>query len=160
MFFLERRVPPVAIFFISAAFIYFAARKPALAILPELIRNFLGVGLFVGGFILILRAIILFRKHRTTISPTRKANETSLLTDDVFAYSRNPIYLGMFVILLSFCFFTGSLHTLIGPGFFLFFIDRFQIGAEEKALAKRFPEAFEAYKKRTRRWYGRLQGPA
>lgn len=155
MVFLERRIPPPIVFLISAAFIYFTAREAGFVLLPELLRDFFGTAFFLLGAVLIMRAFLLFRKKGTTLSPNRRAIETSLITEGVFSYSRNPIYLGMFIMLMSFSLFTGSLNTLLGPGFFLFFIDRFQIGAEEAALEERFGESFLRYKSRTRRWFGR-----
>jgi len=50
------------------------------------------------GFGIMMRAWWLFRQHQTAICPT--AETTLLITDDIHAFTRNPMYLGM-VLMLS-----------------------------------------------------------
>ena len=61
----------------------------------------------VCGFAIMLRAWWLFKLRDTAICPT--ATTTVLITDDVFALSRNPMYFGMLMMLLALAFLFGSL---------------------------------------------------
>ena len=51
------------------------------------------------GFGIMMRAWWLFRQHQTAICPT--AETTSFITDDIYAFTRNPMYLGMVLMLLG-----------------------------------------------------------
>ena len=57
-----------------------------------------GVLIAVLGFGIMLRAWWLFRAHQTAICPN--AETTSLLTHDIYGLTRNPMYLGIVLMLL------------------------------------------------------------
>jgi len=59
----------------------------------------LAAGLLIGGGLLILFAVVQLRQARTAVLPRREAS--ALVTNGVFSRSRNPIYLGMALILLG-----------------------------------------------------------
>ncbi|MEM7683174.1 MAG: isoprenylcysteine carboxylmethyltransferase family protein, partial [Planctomycetota bacterium] len=91
-----------------------------------------------------------FASRRTTILPRRDSRV--LVTTGVFALSRNPMYLGMAVILVGVCFIAGSATVWLVPIAFVAVIDRQLIGVEERMLRERFGQAYEAYRGRVRRW--------
>tara|TARA_Y100001978_G_C23667507_1_gene421974 strand:+ start:1241 stop:1567 length:327 start_codon:yes stop_codon:yes gene_type:complete len=106
----------------------------------------------ISGFSIILISFQTFKKEKTTINPIKIEKATSLVTSGIFKYSRNPMYLGMVLILIStavkFNFYGGVLVIV----FFVYFITIFQILPEEKAMKKLFGEDFLKYKNKTRRW--------
>jgi protein-S-isoprenylcysteine O-methyltransferase Ste14 len=62
------------------------------------------------------------------------------------------MYLGFFLILIGWAIFLShALSVLLLPAF-VWYMNRFQIEPEERALASLFGEAFEAYRTRVRRW--------
>ncbi|MOA62140.1 hypothetical protein D3C78_1874670 [compost metagenome] len=70
----------------------------------------------------------------------------------MFARTRNPIYLGDALILLALALGLGNwLNFLLLP-LFVWFIGRFQIAPEERALQRLFGDEFLAYCARVRRW--------
>ena len=77
---------------------------------------------------------------------------SSLVTSGVFEYSRNPMYLGMALILLGlalmFNVIGGTLFTLL----FNIYITKFQIKPEEEVMEKLFGEDFLKYKQNVRMW--------
>lgn len=97
-------------------------------------------------------AAALFRKHKTTINPLKPDSASHLVTSGVFRISRNPMYLGMLLILIGitvrFNPIGGGLICLIFWGF----ITKFQIIPEEVAIQKLFPKEFSVYSNKTRRW--------
>ena len=104
-----------------------------------------GLGIFSA-------AVQSFKKHKTTINPLSPDKASSLVNSGIFSYSRNPMYLGMLLILLSVSFKFNISGGLFISFLFKIYITRFQIIPEEKAMAKLFGEEFITYKNQTRRW--------
>ena len=70
----------------------------------------------------------------------------------IFKFSRNPMYLGMLIILLSISFRFNLIGGIIISLFFYFFITKFQIIPEEVAMNELFGNEFIDYEEKTRRW--------
>jgi protein-S-isoprenylcysteine O-methyltransferase Ste14 len=101
-------------------------------------------------------AMLTMWRHRANILPHRAA--TALVTNGPFAWSRNPIYLGNTVLL------TGAAFAFHNPWFLpaalatAVAVRFLAIGREEAHLARQFGTAWDAYRARTRRWFGRRNG--
>ena len=118
------------------------------------IKNEIAFGsiMIISGLIIILSAIILFKKYHTTISPLNPSNATKLITDGIYKFSRNPMYLGLLLVLLGI-----SIILNLTGGFFLIplfilYLNLFQIIPEENAMVDLFKDEFLEYKKNVRRW--------
>ncbi len=110
----------------------------------------LGAAPIAAGLWLNLAADRAFKARGTTVRPFERSS--ALVTDGVFRISRNPIYLGMILILVGVAMLTGSLSPfLVAAGFAAIIETRF-IPVEERMLAETFGEAWTAYTGRTRRW--------
>ena len=147
---MKNTVPPPIITLICGLFIYLS--KP---FFPELIFNYFNsISLFflISGFIIILISFRLFKKEKTTINPIKIEKASSLVTNGIFKYSRNPMYLGMLLILISIAIKFNLFGGVLIVGLFFYVITYFQILPEEKAMLKLFGEDFIKYKKQTRRW--------
>ncbi|WMC09611.1 isoprenylcysteine carboxylmethyltransferase family protein [Oceanimonas pelagia] len=107
--------------------------------------------LLAGLALMLLAARALHRAH-TTLLPFAPERASRLVTSGVFAYSRNPIYLGDALLLLAFALWLQSWPALPGPVLFVAYMNRVQISAEERALHARFGKAFADYCARVRRW--------
>lgn len=79
-------------------------------------------------------------------------NASALVSTGIYQYTRNPMYLGMALILFGAAIRLGNPIGFFGPLFFVTFITRFQIKAEEAALAKVFGQDFVKYSRKVRRW--------
>jgi protein-S-isoprenylcysteine O-methyltransferase Ste14 len=111
----------------------------------------LAAGLLIGGGLLvILVAVAQMRQARTAVMPRREAS--ALVTNGAFGRSRNPIYLGMALILLGWVLRLGQPLALPLFPIFVWIIERRFIDPEEEALARRFPAAWSRYAQATRRW--------
>ncbi len=62
------------------------------------------------------------------------------------------MYLGMLIALLGWAVYLPSALALLGPVMFAFYITRFQIIPEERALHSIFGSAYYEYSQRVRRW--------
>ncbi|MBL7663318.1 isoprenylcysteine carboxylmethyltransferase family protein [bacterium] len=109
-----------------------------------------GLLLILFGFVLVIYCASLFRKHETPLRPFKES--TALITSGPFKYSRNPIYLGMAIILIGIALLLGSLIPfLIVLGFFLIIHNQYVL-REEIFMEKIFGEKFSLYKRSVRRW--------
>jgi protein-S-isoprenylcysteine O-methyltransferase Ste14 len=109
-----------------------------------------GIAIGALGFGIMLRAWWLFRVHQTAICPT--AVTTMLITSDVYRLTRNPMYLGVVLILLGVAIGTGGLLFYIAALAFFLIIDFAFCPYEEGKLEQGFGAAFMAYRERVRRW--------
>ena len=114
--------------------------------------NMISVIFLLFGLGIFSAAVQSFKKHETTINPLSPDKASSLVNSGIFSYSRNPMYLGMLLILLSVSFKFNISGGLFISFLFKIYITRFQIMPEEKAMAKLFGEEFITYKNQTRRW--------
>lgn len=109
--------------------------------------------LFVSAGLLIdISAILSFRKVRTTINPLRPKATSSLVDVGIYRFTRNPMYLGLVLILLGVSSYYASPFSLVVIIAFMVFITRFQIVPEERAMFKLFGEEFSNYQNKVRRW--------
>src|SRR3989344_4970557 len=112
--------------------------------------NYLGIVLILFGLLIDVWAWMLFRKRKTTLNPYKKP--LKLVNNGLFKISRNPMYLGMDLILWGLSIFLGSLITFIFPVLFVILIERLFIKFEEENLEKKFDKKYIGYKKKVRRW--------
>jgi len=112
----------------------------------------IAIALALVGFGLAASAAGLFFKAKTTVHPEAPEKATTLVVDGVYRFTRNPMYLGMLLVLLGWAVYLGNLLALVVAFVFVLYINRFQIRREEVALAANFGEAYVAYRTRVRRW--------
>jgi len=112
--------------------------------------NLLGIFPALVGVVLNLHTDNLFKKHATTVKPFEESS--ALVTNGLFRLSRNPMYLGMGLILLGICIFLGSVSPYSVVLTFLILVDIIFISDEEKMLSNKFGPTWLEYKKEVRRW--------
>ena len=109
-------------------------------------------GIFIGlcGITLTANGALSFKRAGTAIKPFETS--TILVTDKLYRFTRNPMYLGMVLILIGMAIYLGSLTPyLVVPVFFLIMQECF-IKHEEPFLENIFGEEYLDYKTRVRRW--------
>ena len=104
------------------------------------------------GALICASGIVSFRRAKTTVNPLKPHSTSSLVTSGIYKYTRNPMYLGLVLVLLGWAAFLSNLAALALLPAFILYINRFQIMPEEDALASLFPQAYPAYRDRVRRW--------
>ena len=106
-----------------------------------------GIGCVIG-----MASVLQFLLAKTTVDPLKVENASHLVTNGIYKYSRNPMYLGLVFVLLAWNCYLGSLSAILGVLLFVWYITKFQIKREEERLRKIFGDAFTAYCQDTRRW--------
>jgi protein-S-isoprenylcysteine O-methyltransferase Ste14 len=149
---LELKVPPLALVLVLALAMWFAAMQlPSLTFtLPW--RHGLAVTISGVGILFLLAGGYAFQKAKTTVNPTKPSAASSVVTSGVYRFSRNPMYVGFLLALIGWTtYLSHPLPFLLLPVFVLY-MNRFQISPEERALAAKFGEEYDAYKQGVRRW--------
>ena len=147
---MNNKIPPPLVTLFFGLCIFFTK-----SFFPEFNSVFLNVTsllLLLVGISILVSAVSSFKVYKTTINPIKIENASTLVTAKSFSLSRNPMYLGMLIILMSLSFKFNIIGGLFILPLFVFFITKFQIIPEEVAMEKIFKDEFVKYKATTRRW--------
>jgi len=104
----------------------------------------------VLGLSIIVYTISLFKRQQTDVMPD--GNPSILITHGIYKITRNPIYLGMTLILLGSAFLFGTLSTFFIPPLFMATVDLIWIRFEERNLESIFGNRYTTYKESVRKW--------
>jgi protein-S-isoprenylcysteine O-methyltransferase Ste14 len=149
---LELRVPPLAVLLIAGVLMgLIALWTPSLA-WPHAIRVGSGAAFAAIGILIAVSGLVAFRRARTSASPLRPDKASSLVASGTYRYTRNPMYLGMLLVLIGWAAYLARPWALAVLPAFVIYMNRFQIGPEERVLAGIFGAEFEAYRRSVRRW--------
>ena len=116
---------------------------------PWILISALGISSCIFGISGVLACI-----HRgTTIHPWSPNNTKVLVTSGVFRFTRNPMYLGLVLLLSAYYLLQPTLFSPFGLLGVLWFLTRFQIEPEERVLTEKFGDLYLQYRQNTRRWF-------
>jgi protein-S-isoprenylcysteine O-methyltransferase Ste14 len=104
----------------------------------------------IAGFAVMIWAWKLFQEKKTPIRPTDEPS--TLVADGPFRFSRNPMYLGIILMLTGVAVWVGSLPMFLAPIAFFIVLSIVFIPHEEKTLERIFGDAYRDYKSKVRRW--------
>jgi protein-S-isoprenylcysteine O-methyltransferase Ste14 len=99
-----------------------------------------------------LAGVIEFRRARTTVNPLQPERAAALVTGGIYRHTRNPMYVAVAALLLSWGLWLGNALGPLAVVLFVAWMDRLQIPPEERALATLFGAQFERYRRDVRRW--------
>lgn len=108
--------------------------------------------LLAAGALTSAAGVIQFAIRSTSVNPHKPERASSLITTGVYRLSRNPMYLGMLIILLAAVLKFGHPLGLIVLPFYIWYMSRFQIIPEEQAMLDKFGDEFISYCSKVRRW--------
>ena len=149
---LELKVPPLALGLLMAALMWLASwAMPAFGLMFPAHR-FFSVTVAVAGVVIIGLGIASFRRAETTVNPMKPDSTSSLVVSGVYRMTRNPMYLGILLVLLGWAIFLSNALAFLFLPAFIIYMNRFQIEPEEKVLTSLFGQQFVAYTSRVRRW--------
>lgn len=149
---MNNKIPPPIVLFVWVLLMWLVARFTSSwqFVIPA--QQLISSVLLGVGFVVTIAAIVSFRRAKTTINPLAPETASSLVTSGVFKFSRNPMYLGMLLVLLSWFLYLGSLLNLSAVFLFFLFISHFQIQPEEQAMQTLFGDQYLEYSGKVRRW--------
>ena len=112
--------------------------------------RFGAVVVLLAGLLTIIFAARLFHRLETPIRPFEQPQ--LLVTQGLFAYSRNPMYLGMVIFLIGYAVILGSLTPWLVIPVFVWLIQERFIKVEETGLEQAYGDTYRHYQQRVRRW--------
>ena len=134
---LEAKIPPPLVAALVAAAIWgFSLSFPTLE-LPAAVRLYAAIALALLGGGFSVAGVLSFRRARTTVNPMKPEAASALVSSGIYRVTRNPMYVGLLLVLVAWAVFLSSAWALLWPVFFLVYISRFQIAPEERALEDR-----------------------
>ena len=149
---LELKVPPPLVA-AGVGLIMWSLSLPQLAAFPRG-RVLMAAAIFIAviGIGIAVSGNVAFRRARTTVNPFKPQTASSLVTSGIYRRTRNPMYLGMLVVLVGWAVFLADALSMLAVVLFPAYITRFQIKPEERALLGLFGDAYASYTSRVRRW--------
>ncbi|MCF8169409.1 MAG: isoprenylcysteine carboxylmethyltransferase family protein [Rhodoferax sp.] len=149
---LELKVPPLLVVLLVGAAMWVVSHYALRLDVPEPFRILGALTLAFAGGGIALSGTRAFRQAKTTVNPLAPEKSSALVRTGIYGMTRNPMYLGMLLVLAGWSVFLASGPAFLGlPGFVLY-MGRFQIAPEECILERLFGTDYLDYKRKVRRW--------
>lgn len=147
---MELKIPPVALVIIAATSMWLIDRLlPSNAFAAGAVVAF---AVALAGIAVCTAGVLAFRRAGTTVNPLEPERASRLVVRGVYRHTRNPMYLGFALLLLSWGIALSSLVALLVVPAFVLYMNRWQIAPEERALESLFGDDWHAYRRSVRRW--------
>ena len=112
------KIPPPLLVLILVVSNYFSSKKIDLILLPN--QDITSIIIFLIGMLILINPIFKIIKSKTTIDPIKFKKVNKLITSGIYRYSRNPMYLGLLILVTSTSIFYLNIFTITTPFFFFF----------------------------------------
>ena len=152
MSFVELKIPPPLVALLVGVAMWGLAQLPPYLIVDQLARYIMSAIFAAVGVTFAVSGFIAFGRARTTIDPMHPGKTTALVSTGIYHYTRNPMYVGLWFVLLAWASYLQSLWAFLGTFVFVLWITYLQIIPEERVLGKLFGEEYDRYRARARRW--------
>jgi len=149
---LQHKIPPPIITLVIALMMWGLHLLLPIRSVNFSILFYFGILCILAGLSLDIVSFLDFRKSDTTVNPLSPERATSLVIEGFYRFTRNPMYLGMLLILIGIAMLFASLSSFILLPIFVVLMNSLQIIPEEQALEKIFSQEYLDYKKKVRRW--------
>jgi protein-S-isoprenylcysteine O-methyltransferase Ste14 len=151
---MKTKIPP-PLFALLAGFLIYILHNyiPGPTIVDPLIVHYSWITFLIGGAFPTW-AIITFRRAHTTLDPTDPGKASRLVIHGPYRLTRNPMYLGLFLVLFGWTLWLGNLTGFLVLPVFIMAITYLQVIPEERALSARFGEEYLRYRRQVYRWFG------
>ena len=149
---LELKIPPPIVGLLIAAAMWGVTLVSPGTPLPDNIRLTTTIAIALGGVAVAIAGLAAFRRAKTTVHPLKPETASTLVTSGVYRFTRNPMYVGLALVLVAWGVFLSSVWSVLGPLVFIYYMTRFQIMPEERVLSGIFGATYSEYQGRVRRW--------
>ncbi len=141
-------IPPVFLILSLILIVLFYFLLPSFNLIP-FPYNYGGIIILSTGFVIMGKTRDLFRKYKTTLGFDQSSH---LIKEGVFTKSRNPMYLGMFLLLLGWAVCFMNFFSILIAFDFLLLVNLIFIPKEEQLLEEEFGQEYLDYKNKVKRW--------
>lgn len=108
--------------------------------------------LMAAGGVLGVAGLVQFYRNGTSIDPHKPEKTRTLITGGIYQYSRNPMYLALFFLLIAYASILQNVLNLVLLPLFIWYMNRYQIMPEEKVMEQKFGREYRKYASEVRRW--------
>ena len=144
------KIPPPILVLILVVSSCLSSKKIDVIHIPN--QTLTSILILLIGILILIIPVSKFIKSKTTIDPIKFKKVNKLVTSGIYKYSRNPMYLGLLLIVISSSVLYLNIYSVTTPMIFYYWINRFQIKREEIFLTEKFGKEYLLYMTRTRRW--------
>jgi protein-S-isoprenylcysteine O-methyltransferase Ste14 len=149
---LELRIPPPVVALIFAGAMAVCAQALPMLSVPFPRHGALAFAVALLGFGIDVVAVVSFLQARTTINPTTPDATRSLVTSGIYSVTRNPMYVGLTLLLTAWGLYLSNALALGLVAGFVTYLTHCQIRPEERILREKFGSGYDNYTRRVRRW--------
>ena len=145
---LHIKPPHLAILLIFLSWL-FSYLFPQFNVINKTYHKF-GIIAFILGISLTFWGFHVFKKNKTPIIPGQKP--TFVVAEGPYRFTRNPMYIGVTMLLLGISIYIGNVLSFLSPVIFFLAMNYYFVPFEEKLMEKIFGKQYLNYKKQVRRW--------
>jgi protein-S-isoprenylcysteine O-methyltransferase Ste14 len=150
---MKLKLPPAIVFLIFGILMYLLAEFLPVGYFDFFGRRYLIKALLIMAVVISCAALIQFFLVKTSIDPKNPSKASSLVSNGIYKYSRNPMYLGLLLILLAWALWLGNAFNVLLAAGFVSYMNAFQLQPEEASLASLFGKEYKNYCIKVRRWF-------
>jgi protein-S-isoprenylcysteine O-methyltransferase Ste14 len=149
---MKLKVPPVIVVAITAFLMWVIEKYLSVEFVEFNTPKWFMISTAITGILVIVLGVVQFYIKKTTVNPHKPEDSTSLVSSGIYRISRNPMYLGMLILLVFYGQYLGvGLVFLVFP-IFIWYMNAFQIKPEEEMMIQLFGDEYKDYQKKVRRW--------
>lgn len=146
------KLPPVIVVAITALLMWLIDKYLSLEFISFNTPKWIIILTSILGIVCIVLGVIQFSVKKTTVNPHKPEDSTFLVSSGIYSISRNPMYLGMLILLVFYGLFLGNGLVFLVLPIFVWYMNSFQIKPEEEMMIQLFGDEYVDYKKKVRRW--------
>mgnify|MGYP003627287777 CR=1 FL=1 len=146
------KIPPVIVFAGSALIMGVISNQISMEILEFSVNRWVVYSLGLIGVILGILGVVQFSINKTTVNPHKPENSSSVVKNGIYKYTRNPMYLGLLIVLIAFTLYLGNGFSFLMIPVFIWYMNTYQIKPEEEMLINLFGDEYIEYQQKVRRW--------
>lgn len=150
---IETKIPPPILAALFVFGMWLVNQYLPESVLNDGIRLSVAIALGSFGALASILGVVSFAKAKTTTNPLHPEQAGTLVITGIYQYTRNPMYLGLFCVLLAWGVFLANGFSLVLAVLFIPVMNLLQIIPEERAMELNFREHYTVYKEKVRRWF-------
>lgn len=150
---MELRFPPIVVLLVSVGTMWSVAGLGVLTMYEvSAVSAVAAIVLVILGLRIGAAGLAAFRRAGTTADPRTPGEASVLVRSGIYTRTRNPMYLGMAMVLTGWAVYLGDVGAAAVVPLFVLYMNAFQIKPEERALRAKFGQEYDEYCSVVRRW--------
>lgn len=150
---MKLKIPPVLVLTIFSGIMFALAKFLPFGDFDFFGRKYLIFFLIGLAIIIGIVSLAQFIVSKTTMDPLHPSKTGLLVTNGVYRFTRNPMYLALLLALAAWGLWLGNAFNVLVLAGFVRYMNKFQIIPEEEVLLSKFAKEYSRYTTKVRRWF-------